>query len=87
MDGEGFPWRSSDYSTAWVDVRVWTNLGTPVSACRSCGEPGMLWMKIVVGYCLLAGLGLWLGYRSRLAWPPHDTDDGGTEVDPVPPPR
>jgi hypothetical protein len=38
----------------------------------------MLWLKLGLGYCVLVGVGLWLGYRSRKAWP--SDDPSGLEV-------
>ncbi len=32
----------------------------------------MLWLKWVLGYCVLVGVGLWFGYRSRDALPGRD---------------
>ncbi len=29
----------------------------------------MLWLKWVLGYCVLVAVGLWFGYRSRAALP------------------
>lgn len=44
----------------------------------------MLWLKMVLGYCVLVGVGLWLGYRSRKFWPlraegSSDPDVAGSE--------
>lgn len=38
----------------------------------------MLWLKLLLGYCVLVGIGMWFGYRSRRAWPSGDTS-GDTE--------
>jgi hypothetical protein len=35
----------------------------------------MLWLKLILGYCLLVAIGMWLGYRSRKSWPSADTDE------------
>jgi len=35
----------------------------------------MLWLKLLLAYCVLVGLGMWFGYRSRRAWPSHDADE------------
>jgi len=35
----------------------------------------MLWLKLLLAYCVLAGIGMWFGYRSRRAWPRHDVDE------------
>ena len=35
----------------------------------------MLWLKIAIGYCVFAGIGLWIGYRSRLTWPSGESED------------
>ena len=35
----------------------------------------MLWLKIIVGYCLFAGIVLLLAYRSRSTWPAGESDD------------
>jgi hypothetical protein len=32
----------------------------------------MLWLKWVLGYCLLVALGLWFGYRARRVFEPPD---------------
>ncbi len=36
----------------------------------------MLWLKWVLGYCVLVGVGLWFGYRSRDALPGRDAAPG-----------
>ena len=36
-------------------------------------EPVMLLLKVVVVYCLLLGVALWFGYRSRFVWPDPDS--------------
>jgi hypothetical protein len=35
----------------------------------------MLWLKLLLVYCVLVGLGMWFGYRSRRAWPSRDVDE------------
>jgi hypothetical protein len=32
----------------------------------------MLWLKWVLGYCVLVGVGLWFGYRSRDVLPSQE---------------
>ncbi len=39
------------------------------------GELTMLWLKLLLAYCVLVGFGMWFGYRSRRAWPSRDVDD------------
>jgi hypothetical protein len=34
----------------------------------------MLWLKWILGYFLLVGVGLWFGYRSRDVLPGHDIE-------------
>jgi hypothetical protein len=46
----------------------------PLRPARA-GEPMMLWLKLLLAYCVLVGLGLWFGYRSRRAWPSRDADE------------
>ncbi len=38
-------------------------------------SPGarMLWLKMVLGYCVLVAVGLWFLYRSRSVLPGHDS--------------
>lgn len=35
----------------------------------------MLWLKLLLAYCVLVGIGMWFGYRSRRAWPSRDADE------------
>ncbi len=39
----------------------------------------MLWLKWVLGYCVLVAVGLWFGYRSRQVV--HDHEPGPTAHD------
>jgi hypothetical protein len=39
------------------------------------GELMMLWLKLLLAYCVLVGFGMWFGYRSRRAWPSRDADE------------
>ena len=32
----------------------------------------MLWLKCLLGYCVLVAVGLWFGYRSRSVFEPPD---------------
>ena len=50
------------------------------------GGPLMLWLKILFGYCLLAAMVVWFGYRSHGIWPRQDTadEDPGEAVRPPP---
>jgi hypothetical protein len=49
----------------------------------------MLWLKLFLGYCVLVGVGMWFGYRSRKSLPPAEPPASGFEVagaeDPVEP--
>jgi hypothetical protein len=41
----------------------------------------MLWLKLLLGYCVLVGVGMWFGYRSRKPWPPEEAHSAsGFEV-------
>lgn len=40
----------------------------------------MLWLKLMLGYCVLVGIGLWLGYRSRKFWPLRAEGPSGLDV-------
>jgi hypothetical protein len=40
----------------------------------------MLWLKMVLGYCVLVGVGLWLGYRSRRLWPSQSEGPSGPDI-------
>ena len=41
----------------------------------SAGELSMLWLKLLLAYCVLVGFGMWFGYRSRRAWPSREADE------------
>lgn len=49
----------------------------------------MLWLKLLLGYCVLVGIGMWLGYRSRVFWPSREDESSALDVagakDPVEP--
>ena len=47
---------------------------SPLRSARA-GELMMLWLKLLLAYCVLVGIGMWFGYRSRRAWPRHDVDE------------
>jgi len=47
---------------------------SPLRSARA-GELMMLWLKLLLAYCVLVGIGMWFGYRSRRAWPPRDADE------------
>ena len=40
----------------------------------------MFWLKLLLGYCVLVTIGMWLGYRSRKFWPSMDSGASGFEV-------
>jgi hypothetical protein len=46
----------------------------PLRSARD-GELSMLWWKLLLAYCMLVGIGMWFGYRSRRAWPSRDADE------------
>ncbi len=46
----------------------------PLRSARA-GELSMFWLKLMFAYCVLVGIGMWFGYRSRRAWPSRGADE------------
>ena len=71
------------YLTVLANARDHTNL----LQCESADwgrRPLMLWLKILLCYCVLAAALVWFGYRSRGVWPEHDPADETSKVAPPP---
>jgi hypothetical protein len=45
----------------------------------------MLWLKILLCYCVLAAVLMWFGYRSRGIWPEQNPVDETSKIAPPPP--
>jgi hypothetical protein len=41
----------------------------------------MLWLKLVLGYCVLVVTGMWLGYRSRKSGPSSRDADRSSRLE------
>jgi hypothetical protein len=44
----------------------------------------MLWLKWVLGYCVLVALGLWFGFRARRVFEPPDSGASAPDATVVP---
>jgi hypothetical protein len=70
-------------------LTVLANAGdrTNLLKCESAdwgGGPLMLWLKILLCYCVLAVVLVWFGYRSRGVWPEQDPADDTSKTAPPP---
>jgi hypothetical protein len=63
------------------------NMALTRCLCGVREEPVMLWLKLLLGYCLLVAFGLWFGHRSRSVLPPQDSGLTSTQDDAVVPSR
>jgi hypothetical protein len=85
MDAAGLQCQYPQRLTALANAGGHTNLLKCESADWGGRQPLMLWMKILLGYCVLAAALVWFGYRSRGVWPQRDPADESSKVVPPPP--
>jgi hypothetical protein len=85
MDAAGLQCQYPQRLTALANARNRTNLLLKCQSADWGGRPLMLWLKILLCYCVLAAVLVWFGYRSRGVWPEQDPADEPGKVAPPPP--